>query len=243
MFAAWPGVKLAAIGPATAEDWPAIGCGPNWCPMNTGLKDSRRRSPNKSPDGCCSPGQPRTRAVGLELAKAGATVEQVVVYESRDVQTPDPAVAAAFWRAEIAPGLPSPVRRSPGRWRLCSGRICISAAGQHQPRDSHHANWASRLPRKPRCIRRLGSSTQFLPADFAEHAACAATLHGRTAATFANRHGAKNCPPFLGPYARYISFEWACSHSRRLSSRGEVLFVGIVRVLPCVPVLLLPWCC
>ena len=66
---------------------PATDSGPTWSPIRTGRKPWRQRY--------------RARPRAEQLRGAGGTVDQVVVYSSTDVRSPDPDVAGALSAGRI----------------------------------------------------------------------------------------------------------------------------------------------
>ncbi|HVU87894.1 MAG TPA: uroporphyrinogen-III C-methyltransferase [Pirellulales bacterium] len=92
------GVKLAAIGPATAEELARYRLRAELVPGEYRAEGLAAALAEKVAGrrvllARASRGR---ELLAEELRQAGATVEQVVVYESRDVTTADPAVAAAL---------------------------------------------------------------------------------------------------------------------------------------------------
>jgi uroporphyrinogen III methyltransferase/synthase len=139
------GVKLAAIGPATAEELARYRLRAELVPdeyraegLATALADKvagRRVLLARASRG--------RELLAEELAKAGASVEQVVVYESRDVQTPDPAVAAALAGGDRP-------------WITVTSSAIARSLAALFGQDLHRARLASISPVTSQTLRELG---------------------------------------------------------------------------------------
>jgi uroporphyrinogen III methyltransferase / synthase len=139
------GVKLAAIGPATAEElgryhlrvelipdeFRAEGLAAALAEKVAGRRVLLARA---------SRGR---ELLAEELVKAGATVEQVVVYESRDVATPDPAVVAALTGGDRP-------------WVTVTSSAIARSLAALFGQDLHRARLASISPVTSQTLRELG---------------------------------------------------------------------------------------
>ena len=127
----WP--RLARPRPTSCAD---IRCAPSLCPRNFGPKVAAALGQRAGRAGAAGPGEPRAGIAGRRACvRPARLVEQVVVYESRDVVQPDPAVAEALAAGRVTwvTVTSSAIARS---LRPCSAPICTAGpSGQHQPRD------------------------------------------------------------------------------------------------------------
>jgi uroporphyrinogen III methyltransferase/synthase len=139
------GVKLAAIGPATADELARYHLHAELIPGEfraEGLAAAlaERVAGRRVLLARASRGR---ELLAEELAKAGATVEQVVVYESRDVAAPDPAVVAALSRRDRP-------------WMTVTSSAIARSLARLFGQDLHHARLASISPVTSQTLRELG---------------------------------------------------------------------------------------
>ena len=154
-LAAWPPpVKLAAIGPGTADELARYDLQADLVPEQfraEALAGAGARGAGAAiPAGRASRGR---EVLAEQLAAAGATVEQIVVYSSTNVTLPDPQVVAMLRAGQID-------------WITVTSSAIARSLGELFGDDLHRAKLASISPITSGALRELGHQPAVEAAEY-----------------------------------------------------------------------------